>query len=111
MKTLQTKAFCLGLFCLLSQVLFAYPSLFKHTEKSDVPMGYWVVESHPKQKEAIVRYYNMDKHLVHIEKVRVNKVNLTRRSTINKLNEKARIFAGMYKKLEDQHLNPAAKCP
>jgi hypothetical protein len=111
MKTLQTKAFCLGLLCLLSSALFAHSSLFENPAKSDVPMGYWVVESHPKQMEAIVRYYNMEKQLVHIEKVPVNKVNLTRRSTINKLNEKARVFAGMYKKLEEQLVNPAVKCP
>jgi hypothetical protein len=107
MKTLHTKAFCLGLFSLLSSALLANQFEVNNLLEKHDSTGYWVIERQPKRKEAIVRYYAMDKQLVHIETIPAKQVNPNRKRTILKLNEKARIFAGMHKKLEDQQNDPA----
>ena len=107
MKTLQSKALCLCFFSLLSSALLANQFVANKVPENIEPKGYWVIETQPKKKDAIVRYYAMDKQLVHIEKVPAKQVNLNRKNTIKKLNEKASVFAGMHKKLENQQNIPS----
>jgi hypothetical protein len=102
MKTLPSKALCLCLFSLISSALLANHFVANNLPENIDPKGYWVIETQAKKKDAIVRYYTMQKQLVHIEKIPAKQVNLKRKNTIKKLNEKASVFAGMHKKLENQ---------
>ncbi len=102
MKTHALKLICLGLFTLLSSVLLANELFAYGAETNKLSEGFWVIETQPNNKEAIVRYYTKERHLVHIEKVPAKEVNLKKNGTAQRLNSKAAIFAGMYKRLAEQ---------